>query len=121
MTTPALEPTAARKGGSFLVEEAEPQSVFTPEDFTEEHRMIRKTIEDFMAHEVVPRQEEMEHKNFDVTIELLRKASALGLLSIDIPEKYGGLGLDKISSMIVAEKLCRVGSFAVTHGGHTGI
>lgn len=122
MTTPAIEPTAAtKKGGSFLVEETAPQAVFTPEDFSEEHQMIRKTIEDFMQNEVAPQVEEMEHKNFDITVDLLRKASTLGLLSIDIPEKYGGLGLDKISSMIVAEKLTRVGSFAVSHGGHTGI
>ncbi|MBI1749022.1 MAG: acyl-CoA dehydrogenase family protein [Acidobacteria bacterium] len=122
MNIPALESTTAiKKGGSFLVEETAPEAIFTPEEFTEEHLMIRKTIEDFMENEVAPRIEEMEHKNFDVTVGLLRKAATLGLLAIDIPEKYGGLGLDKISSMVVAEKLTRVGSFAVSHGGHTGI
>jgi alkylation response protein AidB-like acyl-CoA dehydrogenase len=109
------------KGGSFLIEERTPSEIFTPEDFTEEQRMIAQTTYDFMMGEVYPHREEIEHKNFDVTVGLLRKAATLGLLSVDIPEKYDGLGLDKVCSMLVAENLSRDGSFAVSHGGHSGI
>lgn len=109
------------KGGSFLIEERLPNEVFTPEDFTEEQRMIAQTTSDFVNGEVVPHLDEIEHKNFDLVVGLLRKAGGLGLLSVDIPEKYEGLGLDKVCSMLVAENLARSGSFSVTHGGHTGI
>jgi alkylation response protein AidB-like acyl-CoA dehydrogenase len=112
---------AVKRGGSFLIEESSPQEVFTPEDFNEEHRMIAKTAHDFMEQEVAPQIEEIEHKNFDLTRDLLRKAAEIGLLSADIPEKYGGLELDKVSSTIIAEKLSRSASLAVSHGGHTGI
>ncbi len=108
-------------GGSFLIQATEPESLFTPEDFSEEHRMIAKTAADFVSREVIPKIEEIEVQNWDVTLGLMRKAGELGLLSIDIPEEYGGLSLDKTSSMLVAEKLGRSGSFAATHGDHTGI
>jgi alkylation response protein AidB-like acyl-CoA dehydrogenase len=110
-----------KKGGIFLLEETNPEEVFTPEDFSEEQKMLAHTAEEFMEREVLPRSDEIEKKNFDVLLSLLRKAGELGLLSIDIPEKYEGLGLDKVSSMLIAEKMSKQGSFSVTWGAHTGI
>lgn len=109
------------KGGSFLLQETEPISVFTPEDFTEDQKLIAQTAKDFMEREVLPKVEQIESQDWGITLGLIRKAGELGLLSIDIPEQYGGLGLDKTSSVLVSENMARVGSFAVTHGGHTGI
>jgi alkylation response protein AidB-like acyl-CoA dehydrogenase len=109
------------QGGSFLIESVSPEEVFTPEDFTEEHRMIAETAEQFMENEVVPRIEEMEAKKEGVNEELLRQAAAIGLLGASIPEAYGGEGLDQISSTILSEKTGRYGSFATTFGAHTGI
>lgn len=110
------------KGGSFLTQEMKPSQVFTPEDFTQEHRMIAKTVEDFITGEVEPVIEEIETKNRDVILQVMRTAGDLGLLGADIPEEYDGMALDKISSGIIAEKASRGGgSFAVTFGAHTGI
>ncbi len=109
------------KGGSFLIEEHSPEHVFTPEDFTEEHLMIGQTAEEFVANEVVPNDPELEKKNWTLLVELLRKGASLGLTAIDIPEEYGGLALDKISSILVSEKIAQSASFATTHGGHAGI
>jgi alkylation response protein AidB-like acyl-CoA dehydrogenase len=109
------------KGGAFLIEDYTPDDIFTPEDFTDEHRMISDTTRDFIDHEVLPKTSEIEEQNYDVIKTLLRKAGELGLLAVDIPEKYGGLGLDVQSSMLVAEQFGISGSFAVTHGAHAGI
>lgn len=109
------------KGGSFLIQESSPESTFTPEDFTEQHKMISQTANEFVEKEVLPKIEEIEEQNWDVTLSLMRKAGEIGLLAVDIPEEYGGLGLDKTSSMLVAEEIGKASSFAVTHGAHTGI
>lgn len=109
------------KGGAFLIEDYSAEQIYTPEDFTEEHKMIAQTAREFVEKEIRPRADEIEAQNFEVAKELLRKAGALGLLSVDIPEKYGGLGLDVFSSMLVAEEFGKSGSFAVTHGAHAGI
>src|SRR5438046_10464503 len=110
-----------KKGGSFLTEETAAEDVFTPEDFTEEQTMIRDMTEQFVEDEVLPQVEKIEHKEWDVTVGLLRRCGELGLLGIEVPQKYGGENLDKVSAMIVAEKLARVASFAVSYGGHSGI
>ncbi len=109
------------KGGSFLIQESSPESTFTPEDFTEQHKMISQTANEFVEKEVLPKIEEIEEQNWEVTLSLMRKAGEIGLLAVDIPEEYGGLGLDKTSSMLVAEEIGKASSFAVTHGAHTGI
>jgi alkylation response protein AidB-like acyl-CoA dehydrogenase len=109
------------KGGSFLIQESSPESTFTPEDFTEQHKMISQTANEFVEKEVLPQIEEIEEQNWEVTLSLMRKAGEIGLLAVDIPEEYGGLGLDKTSSMLVAEEIGKASSFAVTHGAHTGI
>ncbi len=110
-----------KKGGSFLIEDAHTSEVFTPEDFTEQHKMIADTTRDFVNIEVMPNVDKLEELNYDLSVSLLRKAGEIGLLSVDIPEKYGGLELDKTSSMLVAENLGKAGAFAVSHGAHTGI
>ncbi|HJZ12553.1 MAG TPA: acyl-CoA dehydrogenase family protein [Acidobacteriota bacterium] len=109
------------KGGGFLLEEVQSDEVFTPEDFTEEQRMIAQTVDDFMINEVLPLREKIEHGELQITVDLLQKAAELGLCGVEIPEKYGGLGLDKVSGMLVVEKMTRYASFAVSFGGHTGI
>ena len=109
-------------GAMFLIEDVSFQEVFTPEDFTSEHKDVTKAIEDFIKGEIISRGEEIETINNELSRELMRKAGDLGFLGIDIPEKYGGMELDKISSAIVAERFgYGAGSFAVTEFNHTGI
>jgi alkylation response protein AidB-like acyl-CoA dehydrogenase len=121
MATATTPTTKAIKGGSFLIEARAPEEVFIPEEFTDEQRQIAQTTEEFMAKEVLPRVEELEHKQEGLMVELLRRAAELGLLGADVPEAYGGMGLDKVSTTIIAEKVARYASFAVSHGGHHGI
>jgi len=109
------------RGCSFLIEATDLAQVFTPEDLTEEHRMIRDLAHQFVAEEVVPRQESIEHQEWDTTIALLRRCGELGLLGIEVPEEYGGENLDKVSAMIVTEEMARVASFGVSFGGQAGI
>ncbi len=108
-------------GGGFLLGESKPDNVFTPEDFSEEHQLIREMTRQFVESEVVPRVEEIESKDWEATKSLLRGCGDLGLLGIEVPEKYGGENLDKVSAMIVMEQLGQVGSFAVSYGGQAGI
>ncbi|MFB3916451.1 MAG: acyl-CoA dehydrogenase family protein [Terriglobales bacterium] len=108
-------------GGSFLIEERAPDEVFTPEDFSDEHRQIVRTTEEFASNEILPVLDKIEHKDWAVTRDLIRKASALGLTSVDIPEQYGGMEMDKVSSAIIADRIAICGSFSVTFGGHVGI
>ena len=120
MTAP-LPPTTRIPGGAFLIADASPDDCFFPEDFTDEHRQIAQTTLDFATNEVVPASDAIEAKDFAVTRRLLRKASDLGLTSVDIPEQYGGLEMDKISSAIVAENIAQQGSFCVIFSAHVGI
>jgi alkylation response protein AidB-like acyl-CoA dehydrogenase len=108
-------------GGDFLISNAIPEEVFTPEDFTEEHRMIMDMAKDFVEKEIRPIDDQLEEKNKELTLSLLAKAGGLGLLGTDIPEEYGGMGLDKVSTTIVTEALGTAGSFAVVYGADTGI
>jgi len=110
-----------RKGGTFLVEQATPAEVFTPEDFREEHRMIADTVEDFIKNEVQPHLAEIEHKDFGLTRRLMQQAGELGLLGADIEEEYGGAGLDSIACLLIDEHLAGAGSFGVTVNTHIGI
>jgi alkylation response protein AidB-like acyl-CoA dehydrogenase len=110
-----------KKGGSFLIEETAPADIFTPEDFSDDQRMFVQTAEDFVRNEVLANIEKSEHKEEGVMAGLLKKAGELGLLMIDVPEAYGGLGLDKATSMAVTEVIAKGGAFATTYGGHAGI
>ena len=109
------------RGGSFLIDSLQPEQLFTPEDFTEEQLMIGKTTEEFVRNEVLPLLPEIEQQKFEHSVKLLQKAGELGLTGADIPEEYGGLGLDKISSALITEKMGESRSFSVTFGGHVGI
>jgi alkylation response protein AidB-like acyl-CoA dehydrogenase len=109
------------KGGSFLIEDVLKERVFTPEDFSDEQLMIAKTTEDYVANEVLPQVEHLENHEFDRSVKLLKKAGELGLLGADVPEEYGGLSLDKVSSALIAEKMSRAGGFSISHGAHVGI
>ena len=108
-------------GGAFLIETRTPDDVFTPEDFTEQHRLIADTAQQFMRKEVLPQWERIEHQEPELTRKLLREAGELGLLSLEIPERYGGMELDKVSAMLVAEKVAQYASFGVSYSAHTGI
>ncbi|WP_010498070.1 acyl-CoA dehydrogenase family protein [Paenibacillus elgii] len=108
-------------GGSFIIEDIDFTRVVTPEDFTEEHRMIAQTTEDFVAGDIVPHDEEIEKLDYELSVKMLRKAGELGLLGADVPEAYGGLGLDKVSSTLINERLTKASAFALTVGAHVGI
>ncbi|HMK29311.1 MAG TPA: acyl-CoA dehydrogenase family protein, partial [Terriglobales bacterium] len=108
-------------GGSFLIQDSPLEEVFTPEDFTDQHRLIAQTTEDFANNEIVPNFDKIEHKEFAVTRDLLKKASELGLTSVDVPEQFGGMEMDKVSSAIIADRIAKSGSFSVSFGGHVGI
>ncbi len=110
-----------QKGGFFLLEKPDLEKVFTPEDLNEEHRLIANTVRDFAINELEPRHDEIEEQKEGVLLELLQTAGELGLLAADIPEEYGGEGLDKISSLLITENIVAGGSFTVAHGAHTGI
>jgi len=116
--TPASTPTP---GGSFLITNPTPQDCFFPEDFTSEHRQIAQTTTDFAVNEVLPVSDAIEAKDFAVTRRLLKEAADLGLTSVDIPEEYGGLEMDKATSAIIAENISRQASFSVAFSAHTGI
>jgi alkylation response protein AidB-like acyl-CoA dehydrogenase len=109
------------QGGSFLIEDRTTDEVFTPEDFTEEHRMIAETTRQFIDNEVAPRVDELEHHDWNLARELVGKAADLGLISANIPEEYGGLGLDQTSGALVGENIGRCASFATTLGAESGI
>jgi alkylation response protein AidB-like acyl-CoA dehydrogenase len=120
MATTAV-PKSKVSGGSFLLEERRPADVFTPEDFTEQHRMIGQTTEEFAVNEILPQVEKIEHKEFQVTRDLLKKAGDLGLSGVEIPEEYGGLEMDKVTAAVIADHIAKYAGFATTWGGHSGI
>ncbi|MED4225375.1 acyl-CoA dehydrogenase family protein [Neobacillus cucumis] len=109
------------KGGSFLIEDPSYQDIFTPEDFNDEHLMIAQTASDFVEKEVVPQLEHLENHEFDRTVKLLKKMGELGLLAVDVPEEFEGLGLDKITSSLITEKMAGAGGFSLSYGAHVGI
>ncbi|HYL38087.1 MAG TPA: acyl-CoA dehydrogenase family protein [Bryobacteraceae bacterium] len=109
------------KGGSFLLERTASDEVFTPEDFTEEHRAIARTTEDFWNKEVAPNVEAIQHQEPGVAVSILRKSGQLGLPAVVIPEKFGGMEMDLTSAMIVAEGVAKDGSYSAWHGAQAGI
>jgi len=120
MATTAV-PSTKISGGSFLLEERTPNEVFTPEDFSEQHQLIGQTAEEFAVNEILPNVEKIEHKDFSVTRDLLKKAGELGLSGVEIPEAYGGLEMDKVTAAVIADHIAKYAGFATTWGGHTGI
>lgn len=108
-------------GGAFLFEPVLTSPIYAPEDFSDEHKQLHKTACEFSNNDVEPWAEDIDHKKPGLMQKLMQKAGELGLFMVDIPEAYGGLELDKATSMLIAEALSGVGSFAVTHGAHCGI
>jgi alkylation response protein AidB-like acyl-CoA dehydrogenase len=120
MATTSL-PRAATRGGSFLVDACLPEDVFTPADLTDDQKLIGRTAEEFVRNEVVPLISDLEQHKPSLLAQLLKKAGEIGLLGGGVPEEYGGAGLDKVSSVQLAENLSAYASFGVSHGGHAGI
>ncbi len=109
------------RGGSFLVEVCRADEILTPAEFTDDQKLIGRTAEEFVTKEVLPVVAELEEHKQGLMPILLRKAAEIGLLGGGVPEVYGGSGLDKVASTVLAEKLAIYASFAVSHGGHAGI
>jgi alkylation response protein AidB-like acyl-CoA dehydrogenase len=114
-------PATVAKGGAWLLEESSAEGIFTPEQLTDEHRLMAQTTDEFIDAEVLPNLGRLENKEWNVARQLIRRCGELGLLGVDAPEEYGGLALDKTSSVVVAERISRAGSFAVTFGGQTNL
>src|ERR1700683_517041 len=121
MATITALPTTKIAGGSFLLETRQPSEVFTPEDFTEQHRLIGQTAEEFAVNEILPNVEKIEHKDFSISRALVRKAGELGLSAVEIPEAYGGLEMDKVTAAVIADHIAKYAGFGTTWGAHSGI
>ena len=119
MSTPTLPTPLA--GSSFVLALPAPAAIFTPEDFSDQHRLIAQTAEAFAEQDVLPQADAMEHQDFSITRALLLKASQLGLTAADVPETYGGMGLDFLASAIIADRIATYGSFSAAFGAHVGI
>ena len=110
------------KGGEFILKESLSDEIFTPEDFSEEQLMMKETIIDFMDREIWPDKMKYEEKNYDLTVEAMKKIGELGLLGVSLEEKYGGMGMDFVSTMLAVDYVSGVsGSVATAYGAHTGI
>ena len=120
MASSTISPTKP-KGGSFLIAPTTPAQCYSPEDFTEEHLAIARTTEEFWVKEIAPNVDAIQHQEPGVAVAVLRKAGELGLTSVHLPEKYGGMEMDLVSAMIVAEGIAKDGSYAAWHGGQSGI
>ena len=122
MDTASIGYTAKRvTGGSFLIEDLLPEEVFTLEDLSAEQEQIAQVALSFAEASILPRVREIESKDFDLTRDLMRQAGEIGLLSVDVPEEFGGLDMDKVTSALIADKISVCGSFSVTFSAHAGI
>jgi alkylation response protein AidB-like acyl-CoA dehydrogenase len=108
-------------GGDFLLTDATEKKTFSPEEFSDEQRQFAETTDEFIKKEVMPDIDRMEQQDFDLVLSKLRRCADLGLFLVDVPEQYGGMELDKVTSMLLAEKIAPSGSFSITYGGQTGI
>ncbi len=109
------------RGGSWLIEDTPVESVFTPERLSDEHRLIGQTADEFMTNEVLPALEQLEQKDWQLARRLVARAGELGLLGTDVSDEFGGVGLDKVASILVGESMGRSASFATTFGAQTGL
>jgi butyryl-CoA dehydrogenase len=121
MSTVASLPIVAAAGGSFLIESRTPTEIFTPEDLNEERRQFASAAAQFAREEILPATAEIEGKKTGVLAALMRKAGDLGFTGIEIPEEYGGMGLDKISSTVITDHLSVLASFSTAFGAQVGI
>src|SRR6056297_3247001 len=110
------------RGGQFLVKETDAENVFTPEDFSEEQKMMRESVTEFVDREIWPKKEEFEKKNYELTEELMKKAGEMGFLGVSVPEEYDGLGMGFVTTMLVVDYISgATGSFSTAFGAHSGI
>jgi len=121
MSVSTPSPIVAAAGGSFLLETRTPAEVFTPEDLNEEQRQIASTVAQFAREEILPNAAAIEAKQPGVLAGLMRKAGGLGFASVDIPEEYGGMGMDKTTSTLITDHLSVLASFSTAFGAHIGI
>jgi alkylation response protein AidB-like acyl-CoA dehydrogenase len=119
--TTASASTTILRGAEWLLQPTVPGAVFTPEQITEEHRLIGRTAAEFVEQEVLPQLDRLEQKDWDLARTLVRRSGDLGLLGVDIAEEYGGVGLDKVTSLIVSEKMARSASFGATFGAQSNL
>ena len=120
MTTTATTATNVT-GGIWLLEDTPPGTVFTPERLTDEHRLMDQTAEEFATKEVMANHDQLETKDWDLARRLFRRSGELGLMATDVPEAYGGLELDKASSVVVGSRIGQCGSFGSSFGAQTGL
>ena len=121
MSSTVASPIAAAAGGSFLLETRTPSEIFIPEDLNEEQRQIAATAARFAREKILPRVAAIEAKEPGAMVELLRKAAELGFTAVDVPEEYGGMGLDKVSSALITDQISVLASFSTAFGAHVGI
>jgi alkylation response protein AidB-like acyl-CoA dehydrogenase len=118
---PTTIETRILRGGEWLLQASSADGVFTPERLTDEHRLIGRTAEQFVDNEVLPKLDQLEQKDWALARDLVKRGADLGLLGVDVPEAYGGLGLDKVTSLVVSEKMARSASFGATFGAHANL
>ncbi|NCT18599.1 MAG: acyl-CoA dehydrogenase [Flavobacteriaceae bacterium CG_4_8_14_3_um_filter_34_10] len=122
MENNSINKVSLLRGGQFIVKQTACEDVFTPEDFSEEQKMMRDSVKEFVDREIWPNKARFENKDYAFTIEVMRKAGDLGLLGITVPEAYGGLGMDFVTTMLVCDYISgATGSFSTAFGAHTGI
>jgi alkylation response protein AidB-like acyl-CoA dehydrogenase len=121
MPTTASAPIAILKGGEWLLKPTDADAVFTPEHLNEEHRLIAQTVTDFVNNEVLPVLDRLEQKDWTLARELVKRCGALGLIGVDVAEAYGGVQLDKVTSMIVSDRMSRSASFGATFGAQANL
>src|SRR6266508_5446234 len=118
---PTITETSTLRGGEWLLQSTDAHAVFTPERMTDEHRLIAQTAQEFVDNEVLPALDRLEQKDWALARDLVKRAGSLGLLGVDVPEAYGGVGLDKVSSLVVSEKMAVSASFGATFGAHANL
>src|SRR5215510_7742534 len=121
MASTTTAPSTLMCGGEWLLQPTDPAVVLTPERITDEHRLIAQTVSDYVDKEVLPVLDRLEQKDWDLAKQLLKRGADLGLLGVDVPEAYGGLQLDKSTSMIVSEGMARSASFSATFGAQSNL
>src|SRR6185369_7239683 len=121
MATTERSPRRLLKGGAWLLEPADAAAVMTPERKTDEHRLIAQTTDQFVEQEVLPQLDKLEQHDWTLVRRLIKRCAELDLFGIDIPEEYGGVYLDKITSLIVSEEMARSASFGAAFGGQANL
>ena len=117
-----LKTKSTVKGGEFIIKDSNPEDIFTPEDFSQEHIMMKESVQEFIDREIWPYKERFEKKDYEFTKQCMQKAGELGFLGVSVPENYGGMGMDFVSTMLVCDYISgATGSFSTAFGAHTGI